>query len=51
MKVRAKEPGYYGSFRDTGVEFDIAGEEDLGKWMEVLEPAADEKPVKGKKAE
>lgn len=56
IKVRAIYPGYFGHYRETGVEFEIPGKEQFSaKWMEKVdsddteEPSAKGKPkVKGK---
>jgi len=43
MLVRAKAKGFYGVVRQPGDTFEIAKKEDLGKWMEPVEPV---KPAK-----
>lgn len=39
MRVKAKAVGFYGQLRDVNEEFDIAGKEELGRWMEVVSEA------------
>lgn len=41
IKVRAINPGYYGSYREAGHEFHIKEEEHFSKkWMQKTEPEA-----------
>lgn len=50
IKVRAIFPGYFGHYRESGVEFEIPGEKQFSsKWMEKVDSDEAEEPsVKGK---
>lgn len=58
MHVKAKERGYYGGrLIEPGDTFEIAHEDDLGRWMEPVkaekaakEPAPPKEPAKAEKA-
>ncbi len=52
MKVKAIESGFYGKYRNTGEDFFIKDESELGSWMEVIEEAKPvaKTPKKAKKA-
>jgi len=40
--VKATRPGVYGRLRETGEEFEIEDEKELGSWMDVLKGAKSE---------
>ena len=52
ITVKATKPGFYGSLRQPGDQFEVAGESALSKnWMEPVEAEKPEKPGKAEKPE
>jgi hypothetical protein len=47
IRVRAKQAGYYGHYREVGDEFAVEREEELGSWMQRLDRKGEAPARKG----